>query len=37
VPFGNTLLTLHVTESSEAEIISYANLIPLSKISAFAQ
>jgi hypothetical protein len=37
VPFGNTLLTLHVTESSEAEIISFANLIPLSKISAFAQ
>lgn len=37
VPFGNTLLTLIVNESSEAEIISFANSIPLAKISAFAQ
>ena len=37
VPFGNTLLTLTATESNEAEIISFANQIPLAKISAFAQ
>ncbi len=37
VPFGNTLLTLSVNESSEAEIVSFANSIPLAKISAFAQ
>ncbi len=37
VPFNNTLLTLKVDDTNEAEILNFANLIPLSKISQMAQ
>jgi len=37
VPFNNTLLTLKVDDTNEAEILSFANLIPLPKISEIAQ
>lgn len=36
-PFNNTLLTLRVDDTTEAEILSFANLIPLAKIAEFAQ
>lgn len=36
-PFNNTLLTLKVSDSNEAEILGFANTIPLSKIAEFAQ
>jgi len=37
VPFGNTLLTLRVTESNEGEATAFANQVPLAKIAGFAQ
>jgi hypothetical protein len=36
-PFNNTLLTLRVNDSNEAEILGFANTIPLAKIAEFAQ
>jgi hypothetical protein len=36
-PFNNTLLTLKVYDSNEAEILGFANTIPLAKIAEFAQ
>lgn len=36
-PFNNTLLTLKVLDSNEAEILGFANTIPLAKIAEFAQ
>jgi hypothetical protein len=36
-PFNNTLLTLKVLDTNEAEILSFANTIPLAKIAEFAQ
>lgn len=36
-PFNNTLLTLKVSDTNEAEIIGFANTIPLAKIAEFAQ
>ena len=36
-PFNNTLLTLRVNDTNEAEIIGFANTIPLAKIAEFAQ
>lgn len=36
-PFNNTLLTLRVNDSNEAEIMGFANTIPLAKIAEFAQ
>jgi hypothetical protein len=36
-PFNNTLLTLKVNDATEAEILGFANTIPLAKIAAFAQ
>jgi len=37
VPFGNTLLTLRVTDSNETEATGFVNQVPLAKIAAFAQ
>jgi hypothetical protein len=37
VPFNNTLLTMKVTDSSENEILGFANAIPLAKIAQLAQ
>lgn len=36
-PFNNTLLTLKVYDTNEAEILGFANTIPLAKIAEFAQ
>lgn len=36
-PFNNTLLTLKVNDATEAEILGFANSIPLAKIAEFAQ
>lgn len=36
-PFNNTLLTLKVNDTNEAEILGFANTIPLAKIAEFAQ
>lgn len=36
-PFNNTLLTLKVLDTNEAEILGFANTIPLAKIAEFAQ
>lgn len=36
-PFNNTLLTLKVLDTNEAEILNLANTIPLAKIAEFAQ
>lgn len=36
-PFNNTLLTLKVNDTNEAEILGFANSIPLAKIAEFAQ
>ncbi len=37
IPFNNTLLTLKVADTTEAEITQFANTIPLAKIAAVAQ
>ena len=37
LPFGNTLLTLRVTDSNEAEVTGFVNQVPLAKIAGFAQ
>jgi len=37
VPFNNTLLTLKADDTNEAEILNFANLIPLPKIAQVAQ
>lgn len=37
LPFNNTLLTLRVADTTESEIIQFANTIPLAKIAAVAQ
>lgn len=37
VPFNNTLLTLKVDDANEAEILNFANQIPLAKIAQVAQ
>lgn len=36
-PFNNTLLTIRATDANEAEILSFANTIPLARIAEFAQ
>lgn len=36
-PFNNTLLTFRVNDTTEAEIVGFANTIPLAKIAGFAQ
>jgi hypothetical protein len=36
-PFNNTLLTLKVHDTTEGEILGFANTIPLAKIAEFAQ
>lgn len=37
IPFGNTLLTMRVTDSNETEVTGFVNQVPLAKIAAFAQ
>ena len=37
IPFGNTLLTMKVTDSNEAEATGFVNQVPMAKIASFAQ
>ena len=37
VPIGNTLLTLHAIDANEAEVLSYAQVIPVAKVAQLGQ
>lgn len=37
VPFGSTVMTMHGNDVTEADILAFANAVPLAKIAALAQ
>jgi hypothetical protein len=37
IPMNNTLITIHIDDTNEAEITQAGNSLPLSKISTLAQ
>lgn len=37
VPVGNTLLTLHATDATEADVLVYAQAVPVSKVAVLGQ
>ena len=37
IPVGNTLITLHAVDATEAEVIAYAQVLPVAKVTLLGQ